>query len=126
VAATNKGPADAVLRGIEASASEEATHRVLSMSEGERRRELEAAGVDLRRLRASAANLYDELHPNKPGEAPRPRGPSWRPGPRERDRGSRWLWAILAITAAILGLLWLENRPAPSVGPVPPSDAGIK
>jgi hypothetical protein len=126
VDAVSKRPAETVLRGIDASGSEEATHRVLAMSEGERRRELEAAGVDLRRLRASATNLYDELHPAKPGEAPKPRGPSWRPGPRERDRGSRWLWAILAITASILGLLWIENRSAPSAGPAASQDAGIE
>jgi hypothetical protein len=122
----SKASAEAVLRGIEASTSEEAMHRVLGMSEGERRRELEAAGVDLRRLRASATNLYDELHPQKPGEPPKPRGPSWRPGPRERDRGSRWLWALLAIAASILGLLWLENRSAPAAGPASSQDAGIE
>ena len=122
----SKRPAGYVLRGIEASASEEAMHRVLSMSEGERRRELEAAGVDLRSIRANASRLYDELHPAKPGEAPRPRAPSWRPGPRERDQRTRWLWAALAIAAAFLGLVWLENRPAATAVSAPPPDAGIE
>jgi hypothetical protein len=123
---SQRAPED-ILRGIEESASEEALQRVLAMSEGERRRELEAAGVDLRPLRASATNLYEDLHRGRAGEAPKPRGLSWRP-PRERDRRTRWLWAVLAIAVALLGLVWLESHPAAtsSAGPATLADAGIE
>ncbi|HEY4016536.1 MAG TPA: hypothetical protein VGM06_24540 [Polyangiaceae bacterium] len=123
----SKRPPEDVLRGIEESASEEALQRVLAMSEGERRRELEAAGVDMRRLRAAATNLYEDLHRGRPGDPPKQRGLSWRP-PRERDRRTRWLWAVLAIAVALIGLVWLESHPAPTsaAGPATMPDAGIE
>ncbi len=115
-----------ILRGIEESEVDETIDRVLAMSDGERRRELEAAGVDLRDLRAAADALYDELHrasPGKPEHAPPSRARSSRPPPRRPP----WAWALAVLGAVLLGLIFFADLLQPmmksALSPEPAGDA---
>jgi hypothetical protein len=106
---SERAPED-ILKGIAESEADEALERVTAMSDGERRRELEAAGVDLRGLRAAADTLYAELRAGRSDEEPTSSmGISWRARPKARERRPAWLWALALLGAILLALLFFAD-----------------
>lgn len=106
---SERAPED-ILKGIAESEADEALDRVRAMSEAERRRELEAAGVDLRTVRAAADVLYAALRAGRSDEEPvSTTGISWRARPKARERRPPWLWALAVLVALLLGLLFFAD-----------------
>ncbi|MDP9001199.1 MAG: hypothetical protein M3O46_13945, partial [Myxococcota bacterium] len=76
-----------ILKAIEDAESDDAVDRVLAMSPEERRRELEASGVDVNALHATADAFYARLHGE--GHEEQPAHPRDRET-RSADAGAAW------------------------------------